>query len=171
VWCSVVQCGAVCCSVVQCGAVCCSVVQCVAVCCSVVQCGAVWCSVVRCGAVFCGIVQCSAVSGKLYWNGYTCWKQKKISNFLRICFPYRRRAGVLNSHIFFIMCTCTECTQIKSHGVSTVCFQKSAQWSYDIIWLQQTATQKTKNRYCTFFPWKVGSPFNWKWYDFWVDFW
>jgi len=32
VWCSVLQCVAVCCSVLQCVAVCCSVLQCVAVC-------------------------------------------------------------------------------------------------------------------------------------------
>ena len=37
VWCSVVQCGAVCYSVLQCVAVCCSVLQCVAACCSVLQ--------------------------------------------------------------------------------------------------------------------------------------
>jgi len=35
VYCSVLQCVAVCCSVLQCVAVCCSVLQCVAVCCSV----------------------------------------------------------------------------------------------------------------------------------------
>ena len=39
VFCSVLQCVAVCCSVLQCVAVCCSVLQCVAVCCSVLQCG------------------------------------------------------------------------------------------------------------------------------------
>ena len=38
VFCSVLQCVAVCCSVLQCVAVCCSVLQCVAVCCSVLQC-------------------------------------------------------------------------------------------------------------------------------------
>jgi len=53
VWCSVVQCVAVCCSVMQCGAVCCSVLQCVAVCCCVVQCCAVSCSVMQCDAVCC----------------------------------------------------------------------------------------------------------------------
>jgi len=31
VWCSVLQCGAVCCSMLQCVAVCCNVLQCVAV--------------------------------------------------------------------------------------------------------------------------------------------
>jgi len=36
VWCSVLQCVAVCCSMLQCVAVCCSVLQCVAVCCSVI---------------------------------------------------------------------------------------------------------------------------------------
>jgi len=51
VWCSVVQCGAVCCSVLQCGAVWCSVVQCGAVCCSVLQCVAACCSVLQCVAV------------------------------------------------------------------------------------------------------------------------
>jgi len=35
VYCSVLQCVAVCCSVLQCVAVCCSVLQCIAVCCSV----------------------------------------------------------------------------------------------------------------------------------------
>ena len=60
VFCSVVQCGAVCCCVVQCGAVWCSAVQCgalcrgplvracwwcVAVCCSVLQYTVVWCRV------------------------------------------------------------------------------------------------------------------------------
>jgi len=53
------------------GAVWCSVVQCGAVCCSVSRvydfgevtnyshqvCGAVWCSVVQCGAVWCSVVQ------------------------------------------------------------------------------------------------------------------
>jgi len=68
---SVQQCGAVWCSVVQCVAVCrswcalgtsagcCSVLQCVAVCCSVLQCVAVCCSVLQCVAV------CSSVLGLL----------------------------------------------------------------------------------------------------------
>jgi len=59
VYCSAVQCVAVCCSVLQCGAVYCSVVQCVrtadldasrataSVCCSASQCVAVCCSVYR----------------------------------------------------------------------------------------------------------------------------
>jgi len=79
VWCSVVQCGAVCCSVLQWDAVRCSGVQCVVLCCSVFQCVAlaglpylksmnsllnnsvlqrvptccrvVWCSVMQCDAV------------------------------------------------------------------------------------------------------------------------
>jgi len=76
VWCSVLQCGAVCCSVVQCVAVWCSVLQCGAVCCnvmssrlarrclanvsyevrSVLQCVAVCCNV--CLAVCCSVLQC-----------------------------------------------------------------------------------------------------------------
>jgi len=48
VWCSAMQCGAVCCSVLQCDEVWCSVMQCVAQRCSVVQCGAVWCSALEC---------------------------------------------------------------------------------------------------------------------------
>jgi len=79
VWCSVVQCVAVCCSVLQCVAVWCSVLQCVCtsrrtchdsficdicdrsvflpvgVCCSVVQCVAVWYSVLQCVAVWCSV--------------------------------------------------------------------------------------------------------------------
>ena len=46
VFCSVVQCGAVC----WCVAVCCIVVQCVVVCCSMLQCVAVCCSVLQCVA-------------------------------------------------------------------------------------------------------------------------
>ena len=76
VFCSVLQCAAVCyivlvfagimplkqpfhlaqsvvrCSVLQCVAVCCSALQCVAVCCSVLQCVAVCCSVLHCSEVF-----------------------------------------------------------------------------------------------------------------------
>ena len=48
VYCSVVQCDAVCYSVLQCGAVCCSVLQCVAVCCNVLQCVAVYSNVLQC---------------------------------------------------------------------------------------------------------------------------
>jgi len=51
VYCSVLQCVAVCCSVLQCleirARVRCSVLQCVAVCCGVLQCVAVCCSVLR----------------------------------------------------------------------------------------------------------------------------
>jgi len=55
VFCSVLQCVAVCCSVLQCIAVCCSVLQCVAVCCSMSQCVAVRCSVLQCIAVCCSV--------------------------------------------------------------------------------------------------------------------
>jgi len=58
VYCSVLQCVAVCCSVLQCAAVCCSVLQCVAVYCSVLQCAAVCCSVLQCAAVYCSVFQC-----------------------------------------------------------------------------------------------------------------
>jgi len=61
VWCTVLQCGALCCSVVHCVAVWCTVLQCGAVCCSVVHCVAVWCTVVQCGAVCCSVVHCVAV--------------------------------------------------------------------------------------------------------------
>jgi len=53
-WCSVLQCVAVCCSALQCVAVRCSVLQCIAVLyyfrtsCLVVQCVAVCCSVLQC---------------------------------------------------------------------------------------------------------------------------
>jgi len=48
VWCSVVQCGAVCYSLeVLCGALCCCVFECIAVCCSVLQSVAVCCSVLQ----------------------------------------------------------------------------------------------------------------------------
>jgi len=50
----------VCCSVVQCIAACrlyCSLLQCVAVCCSVLQCIAVYCSVLQCVAVCCSVLQ------------------------------------------------------------------------------------------------------------------
>jgi len=42
-FCSMLQCVAVCCGVLRCVAVCCSVLQCVAVCCSVLQCVVVVC--------------------------------------------------------------------------------------------------------------------------------
>ena len=63
VWCSVLQCVAVCSLIcnstdlslsepkVQCVAVCCSLLQCVAVCCRVLQCVAVCCSVLQCVSV------------------------------------------------------------------------------------------------------------------------
>jgi len=65
VWCSVLQCVAVCGSVLQCATVCrcalqcvlalcvaaCVAGTCVAVCCSVLQCVAVWCSVLQCVVV------------------------------------------------------------------------------------------------------------------------
>ena len=85
VWCSVVQCGAVCCvyvcyRVLQCvavscrgGAGCCSVSPTleaipsmrIMFCVRVLQCVAVWCSVVQCGAVCrprCSVVQCIFLS-------------------------------------------------------------------------------------------------------------
>jgi len=62
------------CSVLQCVAVCCSVLQCVAVWLlrweqdeeerkidDTGTCGAVWCSVLQCGAVCCSVLQCVAV--------------------------------------------------------------------------------------------------------------
>jgi len=60
-YCSVLQCVAVCCSVFQCVAVCCSVLQCVAVAvrCSVLQCVAaccMCCSVLPCVAVCCSVL-------------------------------------------------------------------------------------------------------------------
>ena len=76
VYCSVLQCVAVCGSVLQCVAVCCNMLQCVAacvtecavedahfiLCCcvlkSVLQCGAVWCSVLQCVAVCGSVLQC-----------------------------------------------------------------------------------------------------------------
>ena len=69
VWCSVLQCGAVCCTwtaLLQCVAVCCSVLQCVAVWCSVLHldCSvAVCCSVLQFVAVWCSVLHldCSAV--------------------------------------------------------------------------------------------------------------
>jgi len=63
VYCSVLQCVAVCCSVLQCVAVRCSALQCVAVCGSALQCVAVRCSVLQCVAVCCDLVQCVAVCG------------------------------------------------------------------------------------------------------------
>jgi len=83
VWCSMVQCVAVCCngrivntsiyyfqqhvglallccSVLQYVAVRCSALQCVAVRYSALQCGAVWCSMLQCVAVCCSVVQCVA---------------------------------------------------------------------------------------------------------------
>jgi len=47
VYCSELQCVALCGSVLQCVAVCYSVLQCVAVCCSVLQCVTVCCSVMH----------------------------------------------------------------------------------------------------------------------------
>jgi len=85
-WCSVVQCGALCCSVLynmlhnvlrSCG----SVVQCVAVCCSVLQCVAVWCSVVQCDAQYVAqhnaqciavVLQCGAVCGTVWCYMLQC---------------------------------------------------------------------------------------------------
>jgi len=81
VYCSVLQCAAVCCSVLQCVAVCCSELQCVAVCCSVLQCAAVceqsmsrlknnyfqylhmkvYCSVLQGAAVCCSELHCCSV--------------------------------------------------------------------------------------------------------------
>ena len=68
VYCSVLQCVAVCCCVSQCcRPICilsvgyCSMLQCVAVCCSVLQCVAVCCSVLQCVAVCCSVLQCVAV--------------------------------------------------------------------------------------------------------------
>jgi len=88
VYCSVLQCVAVCCSMLQCVAVrlqsgevasrpylavCCSVLQCVSVCCSmfaeqrrrlvapILRCVAVRCSALQCVAVCCTIFQCAAV--------------------------------------------------------------------------------------------------------------
>jgi len=58
-WCSMVQCVAVCCSVLQCVAVCCCVLQCVVM--SVCAISAVWCSVLQCVAVCCSVLQCVAV--------------------------------------------------------------------------------------------------------------
>jgi len=48
IYCSVLQCVAVCCSVLRCVAVCWSVSQFVVVCCGVLQCVAVCCSVLQC---------------------------------------------------------------------------------------------------------------------------
>jgi len=72
VYCSVLQCNAVCGSVLQCVAVCCSVLhyiavlcsalKCVATCCSVLQCVAVSCSVLHCNAACCSVLQCFAES-------------------------------------------------------------------------------------------------------------
>ena len=82
VWCSVLQCVAMCCSVLQCAAVCCSVLQCVivycsaafgcfflacrtlqcvAVCCSMLQYVAVCCSMLQCVVARCSVLQCVAV--------------------------------------------------------------------------------------------------------------
>ena len=60
-YCSVLQCVAVCCSVFQCVAVCCSVLQCVAVRCIVLQFVAVFCSELQFVAECCIVLQCIAV--------------------------------------------------------------------------------------------------------------
>ena len=75
-YCSGLQCVAVCCSVLQCVAVCCSVLQCVVMCCNVLQCVVVYFEtpsnpVVICSkstlvrrsvlwyvAVYCNLLQC-----------------------------------------------------------------------------------------------------------------
>jgi len=51
VYCSVLQCIAVCCGVLRCAAVCCIALQCDAACCSVLPCAAACCSVLPCVAV------------------------------------------------------------------------------------------------------------------------
>ena len=61
VFCSVLQCAAVCGGVLQCVAVYCIVLQCVAMCCSVQQCVAVCCSVSHHFAIFCSALQCVAL--------------------------------------------------------------------------------------------------------------
>ena len=55
VFCSVLQCAAMCCSVIQCVAVCCRVLPCVAECCRVLQFVAMCCSVLQCVAVCCSV--------------------------------------------------------------------------------------------------------------------
>jgi hypothetical protein len=57
VYCSMIQCVAVCCSVLQCVAVCCRMLQSVAECCSMLQCVAVCRSVLQCVAVCCRTLQ------------------------------------------------------------------------------------------------------------------
>jgi len=74
VWCSVLQCVAVCCNVLQCeeerdvvvemygvvylcGVGCCSVLQSAVVCCSVLQSAVVCCSVMQCVAVCCSYLE------------------------------------------------------------------------------------------------------------------
>jgi len=63
VWCSVLQCVAMCCNVFQCVVVCCSVLQCDAVCWSVMSCRPmISCTcVLQCVAVCCNVLQCVAV--------------------------------------------------------------------------------------------------------------
>jgi len=64
-WCSVLQCVAVCCSVLQCVAVCCGVLHHIVGCCSVVQRVAVCCcSVLQCVAQLCSVLQCVAHTNK-----------------------------------------------------------------------------------------------------------
>jgi len=60
-WCSVLQCVAVCCSVLQRVAVCCNMVHRVAACCSVLTCVAVCCNTVQCVVVCCSVLQCVVV--------------------------------------------------------------------------------------------------------------
>ena len=81
VWCSVVQCGAVCCSVVQYVAVWCSMLQCGAVCRIVVQNVAVYYNVVRCGTMCSSVVQerSDALKRALCFRpGTLCFQQRAL---------------------------------------------------------------------------------------------
>jgi len=101
VYCSVLQCVAVCCSVLQCVAVCCSVLQCVAVCCSVLQCDAVYCSVLQCVAVCCTISLGLVLLGAL--NRSKCIAKKKKTFFASTtCCAFARRG----CKFFFASTTC-----------------------------------------------------------------
>jgi len=74
------------CSVLQCVAVCCSVLQCVAVCCKVLQgvarCGggALCCSVLQWAAVSCSVLQCERIRSNPVWRPRGDAEEKEEEN-------------------------------------------------------------------------------------------
>jgi len=124
-WCSVLQCGAVCCNVLQC-----------------VQCVAVFCSVLRCVSVFSGVLQCyqgsfgAILSTLLMHNSVCCsvWQRLAASysvlQCVAVCCRFTRgaREAVLSalSRHHSACCSVSSCSVLQCVAVCCNVLQRVA---------------------------------------------